>query len=146
MTAITEAKTPSQNRLEGFALTALFQGLPTYATALLAIKIMGAREIVGSPEGPVIFVVLASLLHGILVPWLAPKFPKTFRARPRAAVLRLHPVVLRKDRAMARPAGSLAAARDDGDHDVGAGGRRGEHSLKFPSQSSAARAAILIGG
>ena len=78
MTAITEAKTPSQNRLEGFALTALFQGLPTYATALLAIKVMGAREIVGSPEGPVIFVVLASLLHGILVPWLAPKFPKRF--------------------------------------------------------------------
>jgi hypothetical protein len=78
MTAITESKTPSQNRLEGFALTALFQGLPTYANALLAIKVMGAREIVGSPDGPVIFVVLASLFHGILVPWLAPKFPKRF--------------------------------------------------------------------
>jgi hypothetical protein len=78
MTAITESKTPSQNRLEGFALTALFRGLPTYANALLAIKVMGAREIVGSPGGPVIFVVLASLLHGILVPWLAPKFPKRF--------------------------------------------------------------------
>ena len=52
MTAITESKTPSQNRLEGFALTALFLGLPTCATAVLAIKIMGAREIVALLKAP----------------------------------------------------------------------------------------------
>jgi len=74
MTAITESKTPSQNRLEGLALTALLQGLPTYATAVLAIKIMGAREIVGQAAGPLIFVVLASLFHGMMAPWLGAKF------------------------------------------------------------------------
>ena len=145
MTAITESKTPSQNRLEGFALTALFLGLPTYATAVLAIKIMGAREIVGSPEGPVIFVVLASLFHGVMAPWLGAKF-KMFRQGYEPLFFDVHPVVLREDRAMARAAPGLAAARDDGGHDVGAGGRRGEHSLTFPSPSSAAREAILIGG
>jgi hypothetical protein len=76
MTAITESKTPSQNRLEGFALTALLQGLPTYATAVLMIKIMGAHEIVGERWGAAIFVVLASLFHAVAGPWLGRKFPK----------------------------------------------------------------------
>jgi hypothetical protein len=77
--AIPETKTPTQNRLEGFALTALFQSFPTFATALLVIKIMGAHEIVGSPSGPVTFVVLATILHAIITPWLGPKFPKFIR-------------------------------------------------------------------
>ena len=76
MTAITESKTPSRNRLEGFALAALLQGLPTYATAVLAIKIMGAHEIVGERWGAAIFVVLASIFHALAGPWLGRKFPK----------------------------------------------------------------------
>jgi hypothetical protein len=79
MNAITESKTPSQNRLEGFVLTTLFHAFPTYATAVLMIKLMGAREIVGQPGGAAIFVVLTSLLHGMVTPWLAPKFPKFFK-------------------------------------------------------------------
>jgi hypothetical protein len=79
MNAITAAKSPSQNRLEGFALTALFMGLPTYASAVLIIKIMGAHEIVGERWGAAIFVVLASLLHALAGPWLGRKFPKFVR-------------------------------------------------------------------
>jgi hypothetical protein len=51
MNAITAPKSPAQNRLEGFALTALFQGLPTFA-AVLVLKAMGAREIVAEPAAP----------------------------------------------------------------------------------------------
>ena len=76
MNAISESKMPSQNRLEGFVLTTLFHGFPTYAAAVLMIKLMGAHEIVGQPGGAAIFVVLTSLLHGMLTPWLGPKFPK----------------------------------------------------------------------
>ena len=79
MTAIAETKSPAHNRLEGLVLSALFQGLPTYANALLAIKVMGAHEIVDSPTGPVIFVVLATIFHALMGSWLGPKFPKFFR-------------------------------------------------------------------
>jgi hypothetical protein len=79
MNAISDTKSPQQNRLEGFALTALLQGFPTYAAAVLMIKLVGAHEIVDQRGGAVIFVVLASLLHGMVTPWLAPKFPKFFR-------------------------------------------------------------------
>lgn len=79
MNAISESKMPSQNRLEGFVLTTLFHGFPTYAAAVLMIKLMGAHEIVGQPGGAAIFVVLTSLLHGLLTPWLGPKFPKVFK-------------------------------------------------------------------
>jgi hypothetical protein len=40
---------------------------------------MGAPEIVGDRWGAAIFVALASLVHALLVPWLAPKFPKLIR-------------------------------------------------------------------
>jgi hypothetical protein len=79
MTIISASKTPSQNRLEGFALTALFLGFPSYAAVLLIIKIMGAHEIVGQPGGPAIFVVLASIFHAMVGPWLGRKFPKFIR-------------------------------------------------------------------
>ena len=46
---------------------------------MLTIKIMGAPEIVGARWGAAIFVVLASLFHAVLTPWLGPKFPKFFR-------------------------------------------------------------------
>jgi hypothetical protein len=76
MTATAGTKSPSRNRLEGFALTALLQGLPTYAMAVLAIRIMGAHEIVGERWGAAIFVALASLFHALAGPWLGRKYPK----------------------------------------------------------------------
>ena len=79
MNAISESRTPSQNRLEGFALTALLQGLPTYAGAVLLLKLVGAHQIVDERGGAAIFVVLASLFHGVLMLWLGPKFPRVFR-------------------------------------------------------------------
>ena len=70
MNAITAPKSISQNRLEGFVLTALFQGFPTFAVAALMLKFTGSHEIVGTRYGAAIFVVLASLLFAMLTPWL----------------------------------------------------------------------------
>jgi hypothetical protein len=69
------AKSPGQNRLEGFALTALFMGFPIYAGAVLILKLIGAPEIVGDRWGAAIFVPLASLVHALIARWLGPKFP-----------------------------------------------------------------------
>ncbi len=79
MNAISATKTPQQNRFEGFLLTALFQGVPVYAMAVLLLKVTGAHQIVGDRGGAAIFVVLASLFHGVLTPWLGRKFPKLFK-------------------------------------------------------------------
>jgi hypothetical protein len=79
MNTITSAKSSQQNRLEGYALTAMFQGFPMFAGIALCLKLMGAPEIVGDRWGAAIFVALASLIHALLVPWLAPKFPKVIR-------------------------------------------------------------------
>jgi len=75
MNAIAALKSSALNRLEGFALTFLLQGFPTFASAALLLK-LAHREIAG---GVVLFVVMASIFHGVLTPWLAPKFPKFFR-------------------------------------------------------------------
>ncbi|HTC99418.1 MAG TPA: hypothetical protein VK734_16925 [Bradyrhizobium sp.] len=79
MNTITSAKSSQQNRLEGYALTAMFHGFPMFAGIALCLKLMGAPEIVGDRWGAAIFVALASLVHALLVPWLAPKFPKLIR-------------------------------------------------------------------
>ena len=75
MTAISETKSPAQNRLEGFALSAVLLGFPTFAAAVLTIKLMRAHEIVSAPGGPAIFVVLASIAQALLTPPLARRFP-----------------------------------------------------------------------
>jgi hypothetical protein len=69
------AKSSAQNRLEGFALTAILQGFPTFAATALLLK-LARHDIAG---GVVLFVVLTSVLHGLLTPWLAPKFPRFFK-------------------------------------------------------------------
>jgi hypothetical protein len=79
MTAISEPKSSAQNRLEGFALSVVLLGFPTYAAAVLIIKLMGAHEIVGTPGGAAIFVVLASIAYALLSPPLARLFPKIVR-------------------------------------------------------------------
>jgi hypothetical protein len=79
MNAMSAPKSPQTNRLEGFALTALFQGFPTFAAAALMLKFVGSHEIVGQRYGAAIFVVLAALFYALLTPWLARKFPNRFR-------------------------------------------------------------------
>jgi len=75
MNAITAPKPRSLNRLEGFALTAILQGFPTFAAAGLLLKV-ARHEISG---GVLLFVVMASVFHGLLTPWLGPKFPRFFK-------------------------------------------------------------------
>ena len=75
MNAIAALKSSTQNRLEGFALTAILQGFPSFAAAALLLK-LARHDIAG---GVLLFVVLTSVLHGLFTPWLAPKFPKFFR-------------------------------------------------------------------
>jgi hypothetical protein len=75
MNAIVAAKSSAQNRLEGFALTALLQGYPTIAAAVHLLT-LARHEIAG---GVLPFVVLTSVLHGLFTPWLAPKFSKFFK-------------------------------------------------------------------
>lgn len=75
MNALAAPKSRSLNRLEGFALTAILQGFPTFAAAALLLK-LARHEIAG---GVVLFVVMASIFHGLFTPWLAPKFPKFFK-------------------------------------------------------------------
>ena len=79
MNAVTVQKSHSQNRLEGFALTTLFQGFPTFAAAALMLKLVGSHEIVGQRYGAAIFVVLAALFFALLTPWLGRKFPNRFK-------------------------------------------------------------------
>ena len=80
MNTITAQKSPSLNRLEGMTLTGALQALPTYAAAALLLKLVGSTQIVSYPGGAVTFVVLASFFHALIVPWLAPKYPKFFKA------------------------------------------------------------------
>ena len=75
MNAIVAPKSRGLNWLEGFTLTFLLLGFPTFASAALLLKLV-RHDIAG---GVVLFVVLTSVLHGLFTPWLAPKFPKFFR-------------------------------------------------------------------
>jgi hypothetical protein len=76
MNAVTAPKSRQLNRLEGFALTAIFQGLPTFAIAVLMIKLTGSHQLVDEKGGAAIFVVLATLFYALIGPPLGRKFPK----------------------------------------------------------------------
>jgi hypothetical protein len=76
MNAAAAHKSPAMNKLEGMALTAIFQGFPNFAGAALLLKLCGSDAIVGNPGGAAIFVTLAALLHAMLTPYLARKYPK----------------------------------------------------------------------
>ncbi|QPF83752.1 hypothetical protein IC762_29285 [Bradyrhizobium genosp. L] len=76
MNAVAAPKSSAQNRLEGFALSAVFQGLPTFASAVLILKVMGAREIVTERGGAAIFVAIASIIYALIAPKLAAWFPR----------------------------------------------------------------------
>jgi len=79
MTTVAAPKRTGRNRLESFALYALLQGVPLYSSVVLMMKLVAAPEIVGERYGATIFVVLAATFHGLVTPWLAPKFPRFFR-------------------------------------------------------------------
>jgi hypothetical protein len=79
MTALAAPKFSTLNRLECFSLYALFQGVPLYSSVVLMMKLIAASEIVGERYGAAIFVVLAATFHGLVTPWLAPKFPRFFQ-------------------------------------------------------------------
>jgi hypothetical protein len=78
MNATIAPKSRAHSQLEGFALTTLFQSFPSYAAAVLLLKLAGNRDLVGDP-GVAIFVTVASLTHALLAAWLGPKFPRFFR-------------------------------------------------------------------
>ena len=75
MNAIAAPKSSMQNWLEGFALTAILEGFPSFVAAALLLKLV-RHDITG---GFLQFVVLTSVMHGLFVPWLAPKFSRIFK-------------------------------------------------------------------
>src|SRR5260370_28938909 len=79
MNATVVPKSRALNLFEGMTLSAIFQALPTFAGAVLLLKLAGAQEIVGARYGAGIFVVLASLVYALTVPFLEPRFPKFFK-------------------------------------------------------------------
>ena len=75
MNATAAPKSSLQNGLEGFALTTILQGFPSFVAAALLLKLV--RH---DPAGGVLlFVVLTSVLHGLFTPWLTRRYPKIFR-------------------------------------------------------------------
>jgi len=79
MTTLAAPKLTGRNRLECFALYAVLQGLPIYSGVALLMKLINASEFAGEPFGAAIFVVTVATLHGLVTPWLGPKFPHFFR-------------------------------------------------------------------
>ena len=79
MNAIAVSKSRMQNWLEGVTLTGLFHGLPTFVAAAMLLKLFSTSELVRDHGGVLIFVFMATVLHAVVTPWLAPKFPKLFQ-------------------------------------------------------------------
>lgn len=75
MTTITAPKSGPLNWLEGFALTAVLQGLPIFAATPLIVKLVGEPRI-GSPA---LFVTLATIFYNLLAIWAGSKFPRLAR-------------------------------------------------------------------
>jgi len=61
MNAIAASKSSMQNWLEGFALTAILEGFPSFVAAALLLKLV-RHDISG---GFLQFVVLTSVMHGL---------------------------------------------------------------------------------
>ena len=70
MNAATVVKSAAANKWEGIILTTL-QAFPNFVGSALVLKLFDCR-IIG---GPVIFVLLASALLGVITAWLGPKNP-----------------------------------------------------------------------
>ncbi len=80
MNGIVISKSNRTNRLEGIALSAALQGFPTFAAAVMLVKLFGSNAIISTPGGTVFFVLVTSILSGAVSAWLGPKYPKLFQA------------------------------------------------------------------
>ena len=85
MRAIAAPKSRTMNWLQGVTLSAVFQGLPTFAGAALLLKLFGGAHIVAGGAhvvndagGVVIFVATTSIFYAMLTPWVGAKFPRFF--------------------------------------------------------------------
>jgi hypothetical protein len=79
MNAIAAPKSRRLNLLEGMALTALFQAIPTFGAAVLLLQLVGS-QIAGQTGGAAIFVATATLIYALATPNLGPKFPRVFKS------------------------------------------------------------------
>jgi hypothetical protein len=70
MSAATATKSRASNLIEGMALSAVFQALPIFASAVLLLKLWGA-DLVGHRYSAAIFVGLSSLFYAAAMPPLA---------------------------------------------------------------------------
>jgi hypothetical protein len=75
MNAVTVPKSDRMNRFEGFALIAMLQGFPLFASTVLLLKLLGSHQIVSERYGAAIFVALATLVYAWVTPVLVRKFP-----------------------------------------------------------------------
>jgi hypothetical protein len=80
MTAIAAPKSPLSNWLEGVTLCAILQGLPTYASSALMLRLFH-HDMVRTEHRAVFFVVTATLVYALISPLLAgPRCRKIFRS------------------------------------------------------------------
>ena len=140
MPFITASKSGPLNWLEGFALTTILQGFPIFAAASLMVKLLGDYR--GST--PVLTIAMASVFYSIFVVSVGSAFPRV-KERLRSAILRREPVLLRKDRPLAREARDVAAAHGVSAAVVTAGDDRGVRDhLVIPGRRKAADAQSRI--
>jgi len=74
MNAITAPKSSALNRLEGYALIAMFQGFPIFAVTVLLPKLLGSHIIIAEKAGAPVFVAMATVFYALVTPFLARKF------------------------------------------------------------------------
>jgi hypothetical protein len=67
------------NALEGVILSAVCQGFPTFASAVLMLRLVHDRQLTSDPGRAAIFVPLASLVSALLTCYFGPKFPNFFK-------------------------------------------------------------------
>ena len=75
---MTPAAGKTATFLLGALLVAVMFGLPTFVGAALLLKLFHSSAIVADGLGPVPFVVITSLVTGLMAGWLGPRYPKFF--------------------------------------------------------------------
>jgi hypothetical protein len=79
MTTVTLSKSRVLNTLEGIALTAILQAFPTFASAVMILKLAHEHRLTSDPSRAMVFVPLASLISALLAWTFGPKFPRVFK-------------------------------------------------------------------
>ena len=80
MNAVSPRKSRALSRLEGMALTAVFQAFPTFTAAALLVKLSGASDLTSRPGSVLLFIALAMLFHSLVVTSFGPRFPRFFQS------------------------------------------------------------------